>query len=231
MLRCAVVYCGLRGRGQCVYEGGGEGTHLELHLTRRLCSKWACTLPFTTAAETESEPKEDLEQLCASKRRWMSMDSASKPPSSAISYSSYDDDGYSSQSSATEHLQQSSMDSPFIIWGRMYAFPCAARDLSSIRTPKFPRSTTPSNTNNPLRPSSRMSQRTSLPNSPLLVTTETTTSRTIRTTSSPHTVLPLPSQSTHELFLQTISHHHFLPPDSTTQMIYKFSDDSDFHTS
>lgn len=46
------------------------------------------------------------------KRRRMSVDSASEPPSSAASFSSYND-GYSSQSSATTHSQRSSMDFPF----------------------------------------------------------------------------------------------------------------------
>jgi GATA-binding protein, other eukaryote len=46
------------------------------------------------------------------KRRRMSVDSASEPPSSAASFCSYND-GYSSQSSATTHSQRSSMEFPF----------------------------------------------------------------------------------------------------------------------
>lgn len=48
----------------------------------------------------------------ATKRRRMSTDSASEPPSSAVSYSSFND-GYSSASSATSHSQRSSMEFPF----------------------------------------------------------------------------------------------------------------------
>ncbi|KAF5376737.1 hypothetical protein D9615_007839 [Tricholomella constricta] len=48
-----------------------------------------------------------------SKRRRMSTDSASEPPSSATSYSSYNDSYSTSASSATSHSQRSSMDFPF----------------------------------------------------------------------------------------------------------------------
>ncbi|KAF8991295.1 hypothetical protein BDQ17DRAFT_1433165 [Cyathus striatus] len=65
-------------------------------------------LPFTNV--------ESGEELTMSprgaKRRRMSEDSASEPPSSAVSFSSFTD-GYSSNSSATSHSQRSSMDFPF----------------------------------------------------------------------------------------------------------------------
>jgi len=47
------------------------------------------------------------------KRRRMSTDSASEPPSSATSYSSSFNDGYSSASSATSHSQRSPTEFPF----------------------------------------------------------------------------------------------------------------------
>ncbi|THU78016.1 hypothetical protein K435DRAFT_973704 [Dendrothele bispora CBS 962.96] len=46
----------------------------------------------------------------SNKRRRMSTDSASEPPSSAVSYSSFTDGGYSSATSATSHSQRSSLD-------------------------------------------------------------------------------------------------------------------------
>ncbi|KAF7974624.1 hypothetical protein HWV62_11604 [Athelia sp. TMB] len=69
-------------------------------------------LPFAAAEITSESEKEEQEQSRTSKRRRMSTDSASEPPSSAVSFSSYND-GYSSQSSATSHSQRSSMDFPF----------------------------------------------------------------------------------------------------------------------
>jgi len=62
-------------------------------------------LPFAAEPDPGMSPR-------SSKRRRMSTDSASEPPSSATSYSSYND-GYSSTSSATSHSQHSSMDFPF----------------------------------------------------------------------------------------------------------------------
>jgi hypothetical protein len=47
------------------------------------------------------------------KRRRMSNDSATEPPSSAVSYASYNDAYSSSTSSATSHSQRSSMEFPF----------------------------------------------------------------------------------------------------------------------
>ncbi|KAK7445780.1 hypothetical protein VKT23_014776 [Stygiomarasmius scandens] len=49
----------------------------------------------------------------SNKRRRMSTDSASEPPSSAVSYSSFTDGGYSSATSATSHSQRSSVDFAF----------------------------------------------------------------------------------------------------------------------
>lgn len=71
----------------------------------------ADALPFASA-DIDSDAKDEDEELRTSKRRRMSTDSASEPPSSAVSFSSYND-GYSSQSSATSHSQRSSMDFPF----------------------------------------------------------------------------------------------------------------------
>ena len=61
-------------------------------------------LPFAAEPDAAMSPR-------SNKRRRMSTDSASEPPSSA-SYSSYND-GYSSASSATSHSQRSSMEFPF----------------------------------------------------------------------------------------------------------------------
>jgi GATA-binding protein, other eukaryote len=69
----------------------------------------ADALPFASAEETESESKEESR---TNKRRRMSTDSESEPPSSAVSFSSYNE-GYSSQSSATSNSQRSSMEFPF----------------------------------------------------------------------------------------------------------------------
>ena len=69
----------------------------------------ADALPFASA-DIDSDAKD--EELRTSKRRRMSTDFASEPPSSAVSFSSYND-GYSSQSSTTSHSQQSLMDFPF----------------------------------------------------------------------------------------------------------------------
>jgi GATA-binding protein, other eukaryote len=64
-------------------------------------------LPF---ASVDFESSQSLMER-KNKRRRMSIDSASEPPSSAVSYSSFD--GYSTTSSATSHSQRSSMDFPF----------------------------------------------------------------------------------------------------------------------
>jgi hypothetical protein len=71
-------------------------------------------IPFVSVDSAESEDKDNDEEenLRANKRRRMSTDSASDPPSSAVSYSSYND-GYSSQSSATSQPQRSALDFPF----------------------------------------------------------------------------------------------------------------------
>jgi GATA-binding protein len=70
-------------------------------------------LPFASVdnIEGETEP-ETKEESRSNKRRRMSTDSADEPPSSAVSYNSYNE-GYSSQSSATSQSQRSSMDFPF----------------------------------------------------------------------------------------------------------------------
>ncbi|SJL10928.1 uncharacterized protein ARMOST_14324 [Armillaria ostoyae] len=68
----------------------------------------ADALPF---ASVDFESDQSLTQR-KNKRRRMSTDSASEPPSSAVSYSSFTD-GYSTASSATSHSQRSSMDFPF----------------------------------------------------------------------------------------------------------------------
>ncbi|EEB88467.1 hypothetical protein MPER_13686 [Moniliophthora perniciosa FA553] len=59
------------------------------------------------------------------KRRRMSVDSASEPPSSAVSYSSYND-GYSSATSATSHSQRSSIDFPFSTYPSVGAYQTSA---------------------------------------------------------------------------------------------------------
>ena len=69
----------------------------------------ADALPFTSIDSIENEMEEESR---TSKWCRMSTDSASEPPSSAVSYNSYNN-GYSSQSSLTSHFQQSSMDFPF----------------------------------------------------------------------------------------------------------------------
>ncbi|KAF9257404.1 hypothetical protein L218DRAFT_935829 [Marasmius fiardii PR-910] len=59
------------------------------------------------------------------KRRRMSVDSASEPPSSAVSYSSFND-GYSSATSATSHSQRSSVDFPFSTYPSVGAYQTSA---------------------------------------------------------------------------------------------------------
>lgn len=80
------------------------------YLSSQQSSTPADALPF--ASVDTLEDNDTKEQSRSSKRRRMSTDSASEPPSSAVSFSSYND-GYSSQSSATSHSQRSSMDFPF----------------------------------------------------------------------------------------------------------------------
>ncbi|KAJ8516200.1 hypothetical protein ONZ45_g6468 [Pleurotus djamor] len=65
-------------------------------------------LPFASSDASDHEVQAMSPRL--NKRRRMSSDSASEPPSSAVSYSSFND-GYTSASSATS--QRSSMDFPF----------------------------------------------------------------------------------------------------------------------
>lgn len=74
-----------------------------------------CNLATTEALPFASVDAADIDGSMSprsNKRRRMSTDSASEPPSSAVSFSSYND-GYSSASSATSHSQRSSMDFPF----------------------------------------------------------------------------------------------------------------------
>jgi len=81
------------------------------YLSQQSATILADALPFASVdnIQTETETKEESR---TNKRRKMSMDSASEPPSSAVSYSSFNE-GYSSQSSATSQSQRSSMDFPF----------------------------------------------------------------------------------------------------------------------
>ena len=67
-------------------------------------------LPFASVDSAEIETVSAPSR--SSKRRRMSVDSASEPPSSAVSYCSFND-GYSSTSSATSLSQRSSMEFPF----------------------------------------------------------------------------------------------------------------------
>jgi len=74
------------------------------------------SLPPPDALPFASVDASDMENMGmthrTNKRRRMSTDSASEPPSSAISYGSYND-GYSTASSATSHSHRSSMEFPF----------------------------------------------------------------------------------------------------------------------
>ncbi|CAL1698472.1 unnamed protein product [Somion occarium] len=63
--------------------------------------------PFTMGDSSDYDGSE----MRSNKRRRMSNDSASEPPSSAVSYSSFSD--FSNTSSATSHSQGSSLDFPF----------------------------------------------------------------------------------------------------------------------
>ncbi|KAG6330886.1 hypothetical protein ID866_8204 [Astraeus odoratus] len=66
-------------------------------------------LPFASVEALESETQNNATEQRTTKRRRMSTDSASEPPSSAVSFSSYAE----SFSSATSHSRRSSMDFPF----------------------------------------------------------------------------------------------------------------------
>ncbi|KDR78208.1 hypothetical protein GALMADRAFT_224580 [Galerina marginata CBS 339.88] len=67
-------------------------------------------LPFSTVESTEIDlglsPR-------STKRRRMSTDSASEPPSSAVSFSSYSGESFSSSSSSASHSKRASMEFPF----------------------------------------------------------------------------------------------------------------------
>ncbi|KAH0833816.1 hypothetical protein J3R83DRAFT_10977 [Lanmaoa asiatica] len=68
-------------------------------------------LPFSSVETLETEVTTNNEHRMK-KRRRMSTDSASEPPSSAVSFSSYAD-SYSGHSSTASHSRRSSMDFPF----------------------------------------------------------------------------------------------------------------------
>ncbi|EGN92304.1 hypothetical protein SERLA73DRAFT_65990, partial [Serpula lacrymans var. lacrymans S7.3] len=70
----------------------------------------ADALPFSTVDALETENSGSGAR--SNKRRRMSTDSASEPPSSAVSFSSYND-SFSGHSSATSQSRRSSMDFPF----------------------------------------------------------------------------------------------------------------------
>ena len=67
-------------------------------------------LPFASSGDTSDA--DSVSESRASKRRRMSNDSASEPPSSAVSFSSYSD-SFTSASSSTSHSQRSSVDFPY----------------------------------------------------------------------------------------------------------------------
>lgn len=120
----------------------------------------ADALPFAAAdVQSESEKEVEQDQPRSSKRRRMSTDSASEPPSSAVSFSSQND-GYSSQSSATSqsqtshsgpsghsqpsHSRNNSMDFPFnhypsynILRGSSNTFWHPPMSLSARDSPQF----------------------------------------------------------------------------------------------
>ncbi|KAL0065597.1 hypothetical protein AAF712_007375 [Marasmius tenuissimus] len=84
-------------------------------------------LPFANNYDSSSDFNSNDGELSprTNKRRRMSVDSASEPPSSAVSYSSYND-GYSSATSATSHSQRSSIDFPFSTYPSVGAYPTSA---------------------------------------------------------------------------------------------------------
>jgi len=103
---------------------GAQGTYTTTHsfpgpyhpdLLQIYSSPPSDALPFSSVDSSDVDSVTAHHNNTSSrihKRRRMSTDSASEPPSSAVSHSSYND-GYSSASSATSHSQRSSMDFPF----------------------------------------------------------------------------------------------------------------------
>ncbi|KAF8900459.1 hypothetical protein CPB84DRAFT_1747457 [Gymnopilus junonius] len=79
------------------------------YLSQLYSTVHADALPFSTG--DSSEPDAMSPRL--TKRRRMSTDSASEPPSSAVSYSSYSGDSFSSVSSSASHSKRASMEFPF----------------------------------------------------------------------------------------------------------------------
>jgi hypothetical protein len=77
------------------------------HLARLYNHRPADALPFASVDLPEVETSGRTNKRCR-----MSTDSASEPPSSAVSFSSFND-GYSSASSTTSHSHRSSMEFPF----------------------------------------------------------------------------------------------------------------------
>ena len=67
-------------------------------------------LPFSSVDASDAELSMSPR---SNKRRRMSTDSASEPPSSAVSFSSYSGDSFSSVSSSASHSKRASMEFPF----------------------------------------------------------------------------------------------------------------------
>ncbi|TBU60051.1 hypothetical protein BD310DRAFT_815977 [Dichomitus squalens] len=67
-------------------------------------------LPFSSSGDTSDA--DSVSEARVNKRRRMSNESASEPPSSAVSFSSYSD-SFTSASSSTSHSQRSSVDFPY----------------------------------------------------------------------------------------------------------------------
>ncbi|KAH7923014.1 hypothetical protein BV22DRAFT_1036849 [Leucogyrophana mollusca] len=110
---------GVGGAGGGVYSAQGTfaaafnpfpGPYHPDYLSQNYAPPPADALPFSSVDALETEGAQERERT--NKRRRMSTDSASEPPSSAVSYSSYND-SYSGHSSATSHSRRSSMDFPF----------------------------------------------------------------------------------------------------------------------
>ena len=103
-------------------------------------------LPYASGDSSDLDESVTGTPARSNKRRRMSTDSASEPPSSAVSYGSYD--GYSSASSATSLSQRSSMDFPFsnypsfnILRGPATTFwhpPMLPQDSTGIHPPMLP---------------------------------------------------------------------------------------------
>ncbi|KAH9914081.1 uncharacterized protein BXZ73DRAFT_55169 [Epithele typhae] len=70
-------------------------------------------LPFASSGSGDTSDVESSSEPRSAKRRRMSSDSASEPPSSAVSFSSYGDSSYTSASSSASHSQRSSVDFPY----------------------------------------------------------------------------------------------------------------------